>query len=343
MPYDGELRLALVVCVLAAAFGCANDPLPGVGGAAGDSGEGGMAGPSGAAGAGPASIDGVGGHAAPASGNGGAGGASGATTMWIVFDSLRGGSRDIYRVRPDGSGLQQLTSDSATDQEPAVSPDGTVLAFSSNRGGAFQVFLMPVPSGTAVALTHETGFAQQPAWSRDGSRLAYSSGDGLVVVNRDGSERTVVARGFSQFTLPQHPAFAPDGALYFDESNVIMRLRANGKTVDTVTDGVAGSLQDPSISLDGLSMAFSTSVCGTRSGIWVVPLGGAFRVCSTGTFVSAPSMPGATAPSNGPDGAIAFETGGSPSQLAVIGRNLVITPLDLGAGDDRNPTWEPMP
>ena len=31
---------------------------------------------------------------------------------WIVFTSERNGSADIYRVHPDGSGLEQLTNDS---------------------------------------------------------------------------------------------------------------------------------------------------------------------------------------------------------------------------------------
>ena len=38
---------------------------------------------------------------------------------WILFTSTRNGSADIYRVRPDGSGLEQLTKDPAFDDQGA--------------------------------------------------------------------------------------------------------------------------------------------------------------------------------------------------------------------------------
>jgi Tol biopolymer transport system component len=50
---------------------------------------------------------------------------------WIIFTSERGGSADIYRVRPDGSGLERLTDDRAYDDQGALSPDGKQLAFVS--------------------------------------------------------------------------------------------------------------------------------------------------------------------------------------------------------------------
>ena len=43
---------------------------------------------------------------------------------WIVFTSERGGSADIYRVHPDGSGLERLTDDPAYDDQGVLSPDG---------------------------------------------------------------------------------------------------------------------------------------------------------------------------------------------------------------------------
>jgi Tol biopolymer transport system component len=34
---------------------------------------------------------------------------------WIVFTSERAGSADLYRIHPDGSGLERLTNDPAYD------------------------------------------------------------------------------------------------------------------------------------------------------------------------------------------------------------------------------------
>ena len=44
---------------------------------------------------------------------------------WIVFTSERNGSADIFRVHPDGSGLERLTDDPAFDDQGVVSPDGS--------------------------------------------------------------------------------------------------------------------------------------------------------------------------------------------------------------------------
>ncbi len=39
---------------------------------------------------------------------------------WIVFTSERNGSADIYRVHPDGSGLEQLTDDPSFDDPGCI-------------------------------------------------------------------------------------------------------------------------------------------------------------------------------------------------------------------------------
>ena len=46
----------------------------------------------------------------------------------IVFASDRSGNWDIWMVDPDGTNLEQLTTDSSSDTSPQISPDGTVMA-----------------------------------------------------------------------------------------------------------------------------------------------------------------------------------------------------------------------
>src|SRR5688500_20332609 len=55
--------------------------------------------------------------------------------QWLAFDSDRNGNSDIYKVRTDGTGLEQLTHDAADDFRPMWSPDGRRIAFHSWRGG----------------------------------------------------------------------------------------------------------------------------------------------------------------------------------------------------------------
>ena len=54
---------------------------------------------------------------------------------WVIFTSERAGSADIYRVHPDGTGIERLTEGPSYDDQAALSPDGRTLAFVSTRGG----------------------------------------------------------------------------------------------------------------------------------------------------------------------------------------------------------------
>ena len=53
--------------------------------------------------------------------------------QWVVYTAEHQGLADIYRVHPDGSGLEQLTRDPAFDDQGALSPDDATLAFISTR------------------------------------------------------------------------------------------------------------------------------------------------------------------------------------------------------------------
>ncbi len=53
----------------------------------------------------------------------------------IVFTSLRTGDFEIFTIRPDGSGLHQLTHDHGNGGHPLWSPDGRWIAFASSRSG----------------------------------------------------------------------------------------------------------------------------------------------------------------------------------------------------------------
>jgi Tol biopolymer transport system component len=48
-------------------------------------------------------------------------------------------SREIYVMNADGTGLQRLTNNTASDTRPSWSPDGTKIVFASNRDGNFEL------------------------------------------------------------------------------------------------------------------------------------------------------------------------------------------------------------
>ena len=77
--------------------------------------------------------------------------------QWVVFTSNRQGSADIYRVHPDGRGLERLTDDPAFDDQAALSPDGRQLAFVSTRTGRAEIWLLDLDDEGAEEPDGEIG------------------------------------------------------------------------------------------------------------------------------------------------------------------------------------------
>jgi len=92
----------------------------------------------------------------------------------------------LFRSRgkpaPAGGAWQQLTNFSDAVFDPALSPDGRMLAFvrgSALLGGTGQVYVKMLPDGQPVQLTHDQKGKRQPVFSPDGSRIAYTTTPGF--------------------------------------------------------------------------------------------------------------------------------------------------------------------
>ena len=104
---------------------------------------------------------------------------------WIWFNSdHHGGRPDLWRIRPDGSDLEQMTHDTHVNWFPHPSPNGQhvlYLAYPNHveghpRGEDVTLNLMPQTGGAAhvVAAFHGgQGSINVPNWSPDGRRFAY--------------------------------------------------------------------------------------------------------------------------------------------------------------------------
>ncbi len=104
--------------------------------------------------------------------------------QWIWFNSDRGGSMQLWRVRPDGSDAQQMTDDERVNWFPHPSPDGKHLAWLAYESGVtghpaekdVELRLMPCDGGTPhilVALFGGQGTINVPSWSPDSRRFAF--------------------------------------------------------------------------------------------------------------------------------------------------------------------------
>jgi TolB protein len=95
---------------------------------------------------------------------------------WIVFTSERAGSADLYRIHPDGTGLDRLTDDPAYDDQGAFSPDEKEIVFVTTRAaGTANLWVLDVDTRKARPLTSGHGGDFRPAWSPDGKWIAFSS------------------------------------------------------------------------------------------------------------------------------------------------------------------------
>ena len=79
---------------------------------------------------------------------------------------------DLWLVGTDGSGLRQLTRDTAADTSGAWSPDGRSIYFLSTRSGSAQVWKLPLAGGEAQQLTALPLDVGSFVLSPDGTRLA---------------------------------------------------------------------------------------------------------------------------------------------------------------------------
>jgi len=111
------------------------------------------------------------------------------TKILYVVDAA---SAEIWIMNADGTGQTPLTG-GAGDDEPAWSPDGTMIAFSRNS----QIWTMNA-NGSNPRQWTSNNVDDEPAWSPDGTRIVFSRGQdgnrklwGFRLSNGPGAEQLV--------------------------------------------------------------------------------------------------------------------------------------------------------
>jgi phospholipase C len=114
----------------------------------------------------------------------------------IAFTSNRGGNNDVWVMTVEGVGVSNLTNNTASDSQPAWSPDGSQIAFTSNRSSNSEVWVMNADGTAPANLTNNTASDSDPFFSPDqGSRVAFTS-------NRDGQSEVYVVNASAEVTNP---------------------------------------------------------------------------------------------------------------------------------------------
>lgn len=127
---------------------------------------------------------------------------------YIYFNE--GASSAVYRVQPDGTGLQKM----ADGRDACISPDGRQLVFTRRGEKGFGVWVMNHDGGSVrqiLPLESEIG-GIAPVWSADGRHIAFSMQVGefaeIFTCKADGSNLQQVTR---LEKISSSPAFSPDG------------------------------------------------------------------------------------------------------------------------------------
>ena len=103
---------------------------------------------------------------------------------WIWFNGERAGAVDLWRVHPDGTGLERMTFDDAVNWFPHPSPDGRHVLYLAYQPGTeghpanrdVSLRLMPAEGGSTRMLTSlfgGQGTLNVPCWASDARRFPF--------------------------------------------------------------------------------------------------------------------------------------------------------------------------
>ena len=254
----------------------------------------------------------------------------------------------IWLVPIDASAPpRRLSAEGFSSNSPRWSPDGKTLAIISTRNSdpaadpaKSQIYLLPMTSGgEAIALTKLKNGVQSFQWSPDGTRIVAISSSGP-------SDAIAPADRKSDVHHYSHIQYKfNDTGWYDDKRRHLWIITLPGGDAKQITDGQDWNDSDPQWSPDGTRIAFVSDRTGKafddsqNTDVWVIPAaGGALTKISDHAFDD-------DSPRWSPDGKqilfagqpdsrhqfpklyLANSVGGSPSQLAVNGLDLIPTEL----------------
>jgi Tol biopolymer transport system component len=110
---------------------------------------------------------------------------------YIYYNGSASGTMQLWRMKPDGSGKEQITFDQYNNWFPHISPDGKWIAFISfpetiqvNSHPSYKrvmLRLMPVDGGAVRVIAYlygGQGTINVPSWSPDSRNIAFVSNSG---------------------------------------------------------------------------------------------------------------------------------------------------------------------
>jgi Tol biopolymer transport system component len=247
------------------------------------------------------------------------------------------GDSEIFTMNPNGTGVIQLTDNTADDFDPSYSAKGDVILFSTNRDGNIEIYVMDTNPTTedATRLTNNTVTDITPTIAPDGFSWAHEriqNGNREIIYHAGAFEENIT----NSIANDRHPVFSPDSTKisFMSDRDGVKGMNLKNLTNNSVFD------DSPDWSPTGTKIAFTSDRKGNDDIYTMNASDGSSQKRLTR---NATSEGFAAYSPNGKK--IAFQTlrRGDFEIFAMKANGETQTPLTNNSFADFDPDWQPLP
>lgn len=212
---------------------------------------------------------------------------------WIYFQSNATGRSQVYRCKPDGSGVANLTEGDRLGKQwkdafgYSLSADGTKMLYTVHDGEKGHVALANADGSAPQLVAPQLGYIYMAALSPTNDRVVFSGparGYRLLIAALPDGKPVELTPDHAECFVPQ---FTPDGKtiVFIRRDGDVYRIDADGKNLKRLTEGnryvefklspkdAHGSTDGPHIAPDGKRIAYIAVKEGVAN-VWVMDLDG---------------------------------------------------------------------
>jgi TolB protein len=157
------------------------------------------------------------------------------------------GNAEIYEMDLDSKTLRKITNHFASDVDPSVTADGSLMTFLSDRAGKAMIYTLD-PKGeekSVKRISYVGQFNATPRFSPDGKEIVFSSWlDNSFDLFRISSDGQGLSRLTKEFGSNEDPSYSNDGEfIAFTSQRVLSRVKADQNIYIMDRDGgIIGSI-----------------------------------------------------------------------------------------------------